>query len=158
MYFIRNFLKNEEKLEDEHLTEEYFNSIFIDEMISTIFVGLSIGFSRSYGGRFYHVMKLDTPTDSTQTILDTCMLIFDRYYNNEPIRMVGVSCGGLVDKESIQLNLFESIEEEEKESKKDKTIDEITSKYGKNSLVRASALLSDSTALERNKKIGGHNA
>ena len=54
--------------------------------------------------------------------------------------------------------MFESIEEEEKESKKDKIIDEITSKYGKNSLVRASALLSDSTALERNKKIGGHNA
>ena len=121
-------------------------------------VGLSIGFSRSYGDRFYHVMKLDTPTDSTQTILDTCMLIFDRYYNNEPIRMVGVSCGGLVDKESIQLNLFESIEEEEKESKKEKTIDEIKEKYGKNSLVKASALLSDSTAMERNKKIGGHNA
>ena len=43
MNFIINFINNEEKLEDEHLTEEYFNSIFIDEMTSTIFVGLSIG-------------------------------------------------------------------------------------------------------------------
>ena len=42
MNFIINFINNEEKLEDEHLTEEYFNSIFIDEMTSTIFVGLSI--------------------------------------------------------------------------------------------------------------------
>ena len=124
----------------------------------TSVVGLQIGFSKNYGGRFYHVMKLETPTDSSNTILGTCMLIFDRYYNNEPIRVVGVSCGGLVDKESVQLNLFESIEEEEKENKKDKTIDEITTKYGKNSLVRASALLEDSTMLERNKKIGGHNA
>lgn len=124
----------------------------------TSVVGLQIGFSKNYGGRFYHVMKLDTPTDNSSKILDACMLIFDRFYNNEPIRLVGVSLGGLVDKESVQLNLFESIEEEEKESKKDKTIDEITSKYGKNSLVRASALLSDSTMLERNKKIGGHSA
>ena len=124
----------------------------------TSVVGLQIGFSKSYGGRFYHVMKLDNPTDSSSKILGACMLIFDRYYNNEPIRIVGVSCGGLVDKESIQLNLFESFEEEEKEIKKDKTIDEITSKYGKNSLVRASALLEDSTMLERNKKIGGHSA
>ena len=124
----------------------------------TSVVGLQIGFSKNYGGRFYHVMKLDTPTDNSSKILDACMLIFDRFYNNEPIRLVGVNLSGLVDKDSVQLNLFESIEEEEKESKKDKTIDEITSKYGKNSLVRASALLSDSTALERNKKIGGHNA
>ena len=124
----------------------------------TSVIGLQIGFSKNYGGRFYHVMKLETPTDSSNTILGTCMLIFDRYYNNEPIRVVGVSCGGLVDKESVQLNLFESIEEEEKENKKDKTIDEITTKYGKNRLVMASALLEDSTMLERNKKIGGHNA
>ena len=124
----------------------------------TSVVGLHIVFSKNYGGGFYHVMKLDTPTDSNQRVLGACMLIFDRFYNDEPIRGVGVSCGGLVDKESVQLNLFESIEEEEKETKKDKTIDEITSKYGKNSLVRASALLEDSTMLERNKKIGGHSA
>ena len=124
----------------------------------TSVVGLQIGFSKNYGGRFYHVMKLETPTDSNKIVFDSCMLIFDRYYNNEPIRLVGVSCGGLVNKESVQLNLFESLEQVEEESKKDKAIDEITSKYGKNSLVRASALLSDSTVLERNRKIGGHSA
>ena len=45
-----------------------------------------------------------------------------------------------------------------KEDNKNKVIDEITSKHGKNSLLKASALLSDSTIKDRNKKIGGHNA
>ena len=43
MLFLSNYLKNEQNLEDEHLTEEYFNTVFIDEMISTLFVALSIG-------------------------------------------------------------------------------------------------------------------
>ena len=36
-------------------------------------------------------------------------------------------------------------------------INEINEKYGKNSLLRASSLLKDSTVKERNKKIGGHS-
>ena len=43
MVFLSNFLENEQKLEDEHLTEEYYNIVFIDEMISTLFVAISIG-------------------------------------------------------------------------------------------------------------------
>ena len=37
-------------------------------------------------------------------------------------------------------------------------VDEIKNKFGKNSIVKASSLLDYSTAIERNKKIGGHNA
>ena len=86
------------------------------------------------------------------------MILFDMYYDNQPIRKVGVSVGTLTNKESIQLDLFTSIEEVEKENNRNKAIDEITSKHGKNSLLKASALLSDSTIRDRNKKIGGHSA
>ena len=56
----------------------------------------------------------------------------------------------------MQLNLFESeIEKEEKQSINE-TIDEIKNKFGKNSLLKATNLLKDSTAKERNLKIGGH--
>ena len=48
--------------------------------------------------------------------------------------------------------------EGKKEEVKEKTIDEITSKFGKNSILKASALLEDSTVKDRNNKIGGHNA
>ena len=121
-------------------------------------IGLAIGYSKSVGGGFYHVMKLDAPTDNIQTVLDCCLLLFDRFYTNMPIRKVGVSAGKLTDKDSIQLNLFEDFEEVKKEDNKNKAIDHINNKFGKNSLLRASSLLDDSTIKERNGKIGGHRA
>ena len=130
-----------------------------DNNKQTLLVGLAIGYSKNYDGGFYHVMKLDTPTDNTKDILNACLLLFDRYYeNNAPIRKVGVSTGRLQDKDYVQLDLFESFEEKEKNRKEDKAIDEITARFGKNSVLRASALLQDSTIKDRNKKIGGHNA
>ena len=77
MNFIINFINNEEKLEDEHLTEEYFNSIFIDEMTSTIFVGLSIG-----SGIIYYEIR-------------TCNPLKCKFeYNNEIIN-ISVSCANM---------------------------------------------------------------
>ncbi len=121
-------------------------------------IGLAIGYSKNIGGGFYHVMKLDIPTDENKTILDVCNILFNRYYNGSPIRKVGVSLGRLVNKSSIQLSLFDDLEIINKENEKNKVIDNITEKFGKNSLLRASALLEDSTIMERNKKIGGHSA
>ena len=121
-------------------------------------VGLAIGYSKNVGGGFYHVMKLDAPTDSSSVVLDCCLLLFDRFYSGLPIRKVGVSIGKLSNKDSLQLNIFDDYEKVHEEEVKDKTIDYITNKFGKNSILRASALLEDSTVQERNKKIGGHNA
>ena len=121
-------------------------------------VGLAIGYSKTIGGGFYHVMSLDVPTDSSKEILAICELLFNKFYNGSPIRKVGVSLGKLITKDSIQLNLFDELENVTKESNKDNTIDLITNKFGKNSILRASSLLNDSTIKERNKKIGGHNA
>ncbi len=143
--------------------------IIIEEMVDVVakrirlankqtqIIGLSIGYSKTYGGGFYRVLKLDNPTQDIKLILDTCYMLFDRYYTNKPIRKVGVSLGGLKDKTDRQLNLFTNYEEEDKEERKEKVIDEITSKFGKNSILRASSLLPDSTIRDRNKKRGGHS-
>lgn len=56
------------------------------------------------------------------------------------------------------MNIFEHIQDVEEQEKIDQAILEIKNKYGKNSLLKASSLLSDSTIYERNKKIGGHTA
>ncbi len=120
-------------------------------------IGLAIGYSRTTGGGFYRTIKLDTPTNDEKSIINTCYLLFDKYYNNKPIRRVGISLGGLTDKDVIQLNLFTNYNDIIKEDNKNKVIDNITTKYGKNSLLRASSLLSDSTIRDRNRKRGGHN-
>ncbi|MBE6156920.1 MAG: Y-family DNA polymerase [Firmicutes bacterium] len=119
-------------------------------------IGLGISYSKDISGGFYHTVKIDNPTDSSYEILRYCLIIFDKFYENLPIRKVTVSCGTLEKKESVQLNLFDSSKELEEEKNINIAIDQIKTKYGKNSLLKATNLLEDSTAIERNKKTGGH--
>jgi len=124
----------------------------------TSLISLHISYSKSVGGGFSHMNKLETSSDNEQIIESTCLNIFDKFYEDLPIRKVGISVGKLSDNNSIQLNLFESFKEIKEEQDMNKAIDEISNKFGKNSIIPASALLNDSTLIERNKKIGGHNA
>jgi len=120
-------------------------------------IGLGIGYSKDEIGGFFHTIKLETPTDSFYDILNYCLIIFDKFYENLPIRKVTVSCSSLIKKENIQLNLFESENLKiNKDTNVNEIVDKIKSKYGKNSLLKATNLLEDSTAIERNKKTGGH--
>ena len=123
----------------------------------TTVIGLGIGYSKDVQGGFYHTTKLESPTDLESEITKYCYLLFDRYYEFLPIRKVSISCGGLVDNFGVQLSLFSSLNIMEKEEKVNVAIDSIKNRYGRNSLVKASSLLEDSTAIERNKKIGGHH-
>ena len=123
----------------------------------TSVIGFGIGYSKNVGGGFYHSIKT-VPTDQEKDILNICLMIFDKYYEYLPIRKVSIACAGLIDKKGHQLNLFETAKQVEKHDKITNTLDEIKDRFGKNSIVKASALYEDSTAIERNKKIGGHNA
>ena len=119
-------------------------------------ISLGIGYSKDFIHGFEHSMKTEQPTDSATEILKYCLIIFSRFYEYYPIRKVTISCGMISKKESIQLNLFENEKIYNNEININTTIDEIKNKFGKNSLLKASSLLDDSTAIERNKKIGGH--
>lgn len=119
-------------------------------------ISFGIGYSKNYGGGFSHMQKLDTYTDDENEIFTVCMLMFNKYYEDYPIRKVSVALGKLTDKDSLQLNIFDNPEEVIKKEKGKLAFDEIRDKFGKNSLIKASNLLSDSTAIDRNKKLGGH--
>ncbi|MBQ6840630.1 MAG: Y-family DNA polymerase [Bacilli bacterium] len=121
-------------------------------------IGFGIGYSKNVGGGFYHTIKLDAPTDANKEIIKCCNIIFDRYYEFLPIRKVSICCAGICAKVGRQLNLFDTYEEMKEEENINEAIDTIKAKFGKNSLLKASSLLEDSTAIERNGKIGGHNA
>lgn len=121
-------------------------------------IGLGIGYSIDVGGGFYHNMKVN-PTLDVEEIYFVCNSIFDRFYiDDEPIRKVTIVAGALSDNSSIQLNLFNNVKTLEDNKKLNDTIDKLKEKYGKNSILKASNLLSDSTAVQRNGKIGGHSA
>ncbi|MCI8575905.1 MAG: Y-family DNA polymerase [Bacilli bacterium] len=121
-------------------------------------IGLGIGYSKSIEGGFYHTMKLDSPTDDEEIIMKSCEILFDRYYEELPIRKITISVGKISPKVGLQLTLFENYEMKKKEEQFLLAFDEVKNKFGKNSLIKASHLLPDSTAIERNQKIGGHQA
>ncbi len=124
---------------------------------NTTVVSLGIRYSKNYGGGFYHSRKLDSSTHNIEIIYKMCLSIFNNYYDDAPIRSVSISLGGLVDNNIEQLSLFEDYKEKVKTDSTLQAVDSIKKKYGKNSIIKASNLLKDSTAIERNKKLGGHN-
>lgn len=143
-------------------------SIIIKEMIEVLCfrlrkhhkkcntIGFGIGYSKAYGGGFYHSRKLPAATCDEEVIYSICFTMFQKFYEDFPIRKVSISLSGLEDNNTEQLNLFESYDEKAKKDNIKATIDEIKNKYGKNSIIKASNLLKDSTMIERNKKLGGH--
>lgn len=173
---IKDYEKTEEKSysHSQVLFKDYNGEnikIIIKEMVEVIAarlrtnnktcktIGFGIGYSKTIGGGFYHHIKLENPTDKDSMIFSICLMIFDKYYEwNMPIRKVSITCGNLKDKVGIQLDIFHSIKETQEEEEINATIDEIKTRFGKNSILKASSLLPDSTIIERNKKIGGHNA
>ena len=120
-------------------------------------IGLGIGYSIDVGGGFYHMVKVN-PTSDEDEFFFVCTNIFDKFYNGMPIRKVSIAAGGLTSDASLQLNLFNNVEAVEDNKKLNETVDKIKEKYGNNSIIKASNLLSDSTAIDRNGKIGGHSA
>ncbi len=121
-------------------------------------ISLGIGYSKTIGGGFYHQIKLANPTDSSEEINATCLMIFDKFYEDLPIRKVSIACGALNNKVGIQLNLFEALNQTIEKENLNYAIDSIKKRFGKNALLKASSLLKDSTIKERNGQIGGHSA
>lgn len=122
-------------------------------------ISLSIGYSKNIMGGFSVSKKLDVDTDDENKIYNVLLNIFNSYYEeNTPIRKVGISLSKLTKNDSIQLNLFEPINDIKKTNNINNTIDEINNRFGNNSILPATSLLSTSTIKSRNNKIGGHNA
>ena len=124
-----------------------------DKMCNT--VSLYIGYSKKLGG-FARRATLLSASDDSKVILDAVLEIYHRYINDNPIRNIGIYFGGLAPASHQQLNLFEDGEEQIDRLNLQKAVDKLHSKYGNNSVLRASSLLEESTIKERNEYIGGH--
>ena len=91
---------------------------------------------------FSHQRKLDFATDSTKIIGKEAKKLLTEIYNNTPIRLIGVSISGLVEKEERQISLFENVENE-KQKKIDSVLDNIKEKYGYEAITRAGKMQLD---------------
>lgn len=91
---------------------------------------------------FSHQRKLDFATDSTKIIGKEAKKLLTEIYNNTPIRLIGISVSGLVEKEERQISLFENVENE-KQKKIDSVLDNIKEKYGYEAITRAGKMQID---------------
>lgn len=151
------------------LFKDYYGDnikLILDEMINFVAfrlrknnkqgftIGLGIDYSKTVGGGFYHITKLINPTNDAKTILNNCLNIFDRYYNNLPIRKVVISISQLITNNYCQLSLFEDLNKVNSENKLNLAVDSVNYRFGLNTVLKASSLLTDSTIKARNRKIG----
>ena len=92
---------------------------------------------------FSHQKKLINPTSSTKEIYSLAKeLLQEMYKKGTFIRLVGLRVDNLIEKDEMQLSLF-SNEDEEKQEKLDKVVDELKNKYGYSSITRAGKLNSE---------------
>lgn len=152
---MRDYTKEEVKVLIREINDDLSEKLRKREEMTSV-VHLSIIYSSSLGG-FSHQLSLERPTDDSEILLDTLFTIYHKYVKNLPIRGVHVAYGKLTPRSSTQqLDLFIDAEELENRHNLQLMIDEIHNRYGKNILLRASALTSASTAIERHSFIGGH--
>ena len=118
-------------------------------------VAIYVGYSKNLGG-FARRSTLLAPTDDSEIILKAILEIYHMYIGDSPIRTIGINFGGLLESTYQQLNMFEDDKEQIKRRNLQKTMDTLQTKFGKNSVLRASSLLEESTIRERNNFIGGH--
>lgn len=119
-------------------------------------IGVACGYSASEGGGFSHQVTLDYPTDDTDKLYEDILKLFEKYVQNKKIRQLYITFSQLSSGDYEQLSYLETNKDKNKREMT-KAIDGIKRKYGKNMILRASALLDESTAKERHNQIGGHH-
>ena len=151
---FRDYNKNEMLTIIREMTDD-LSSRMRNQQKKAHVVSLFIGYSKDLGG-FARRMTLPFSTDDTHYLLDGILEIYYRYIKDLPIRRISLCFGGLTTSSFQQLSLFEDEKEQIKRQDLQIALDTLHSKYGKNSILRASALLEESTIRERNEYIGGH--
>ncbi|WP_425425371.1 DNA polymerase IV [Vulcanibacillus modesticaldus] len=104
---------------------------------------------------FHRQMTLPFATNATMDVYRGVLQLFDRFWDKEPVRSVGVSLTKLEDAREVQLSFFS---DQVKKIQLGNVMDEIRNRYGKTAIFRASSLSSAGLLFDRATKIGGHEA
>ena len=86
--------------------------------------------------RHSHGRKMENSTDITSEIYDMAVRLMKEAWKGEPLRLIGLSASD-IDKDGFQQMSLFGEEEKEKQKNLDKALDQIRSKYGNNSVMRA---------------------
>lgn len=89
-----------------------------------------------------HQVTLNGPTDSTSVLYEHACKLLEEFWDRTPLRLIGLRATKISDEGYLQINLFES-EQSRKMKEMEKAVDHIRSKFGTDSVKRASFLKKD---------------
>ncbi|PHG19385.1 DNA repair protein [Bacillus wiedmannii] len=140
----------------EHIEEVCYRLRRQNKLAQTIH--FSVGYSKSYTGGIRKTHTLNRPTNLTMDIYHICTYFLHQQYTGEPIRSINISLTNLLQEGEEQISLFDDVTQREQEMKLTKVMDEIRTKFGKNSILRGISYTHSATARHRNTLIGGHRS
>ncbi|WP_242281640.1 MULTISPECIES: Y-family DNA polymerase [unclassified Bacillus cereus group] len=140
----------------EHVEEVCYRLRRQNKLAQT--VHFSVGYSKSYTGGIRKTHTLNRPTNLTMDIYHICTYFLHQQYTGEPIRSINISLTNLIQEGEEQISLFDNVTKREQEVKLTKVMDEIRTKFGKNSILRGISYTHSATARHRNTLIGGHKS
>ena len=89
--------------------------------------------------RYSHQKKIKNPVNSYNEIYQYAKEILSEFYNDEPIRLIGLRLDNLTKETNYQTSLFDNEKDIKRHDEKlDKVMDEINNKYGSSTIKRAS--------------------
>lgn len=88
-----------------------------------------------------HQIKYKNSTNIENEIFERSKQIFDKLWNKEPIRLLGLRASSLTHNNDIQLSLFDKIDMVNKDKKTQDIIDKINDEFGKNTIIKGNELL-----------------
>ncbi|MCZ0717134.1 Y-family DNA polymerase [Aerococcus kribbianus] len=123
-------------------------------------ISLYIGYSKSYldseGKSSFHKHARIQVTNSGKKIAEVALFLFRQAYHGQIVRQVGLTSHDLTQSRSQQLDLFQSVTQQDNQAQVEQIVDRIRGKYGFTSIVHAASLLSGGRAIDRSKLVGGH--
>lgn len=108
-----------------------------------------------YPTGFSRQKRLPEPADAAASVYPQVLKLFRLHWDGRPIRAVGLSLSGLVERRPLQLSL---VGDRERQEALNRAADDIRERFGKTSLFRAVSLTSGAQLFHRAGKIGGHEA
>lgn len=151
---FRDYKKSEAPLIIREMCDDLSSRMRNENKVCGV-VFLFIGYSKNKGG-FARQLSLLQDSDDQEYLYSALMEIYNQHVKDLPIRNIGISFGKLSTAGYQTLDLFESPDKQINQHKLLKTMDRLQDKYGKNIILRASALTENSTIIERHNQIGGH--
>lgn len=148
--------------EAELIVKEMADLLCLDMLQKSVVTNsfaLGIGYSHLYdlNGSTGSV-ALPVMTNSSRIVIPYLISLYWKIVNyGTPIRQIFLSANKIESQDFVQLNLFVDPDELIKDRNLQTAVNSIKAKYGKNSILRGMNLYDHSTAIQRNRQIGGHS-